>query len=389
MNATESPVRVLFSCTGIGLENRGIESFFREAFDGLKNTPGIDARLIRSKAGCRKEPAGDREYPVWCLPRYGKVAPLISKLTGRSSYAAEQWSSFPGVVREIRHFKPHVVYTSEANLCFLLRRFRKQIGVPFRVLFSNGGPCHPPFDRYDFVQQVAPLYREQALAAGEPAEKHLFVPYGIRVPDTPLPTTSQKIEIRQRLGLPVDRQIVLSVGWIAKKHKRMHYLIEEVARMSEPRPFVQILGAMDENSTEILTMARQLLGDDGFSAKSVPYNEVADYYHAADAFVLCSLAEGFGRVYLEAMMHGLPTIGHRHPVIEYVLGESGIVEDLNVQNTLAGLLPLVLADSNDHMVALQRRREIHTRFAWESLSKDYRIMFQAATVAQDQTHIDE
>ena len=29
-------IRVLFSCTGVGVFNRGIESFFREAFDGLR-----------------------------------------------------------------------------------------------------------------------------------------------------------------------------------------------------------------------------------------------------------------------------------------------------------------------------------------------------------------
>lgn len=374
-------VRVLFSCTGIGLENRGIESFFREAFDGLKSTPGIDARLIRSKAGCFKEPASDLEMPVWCLPRYGKAAPLIAKLTGRSSYAAEQWSSFPCIVREIRRFRPQVVFTSEANLCFLLRRFRGQIGVPFRVLFSNGGPCQPPFDRYDFVHQVAPYYRDQALAAGEPAGKHLLVPYGIRVPDTPLPDASQKGEIRQRLGLPLDRPILLSVGWIARRHKRMDYLIEEVARLPEPRPFVQILGAMDNHSPEIVALGNQILGKANFSAKAVPYAEVADFYRAADVFVLSSLAEGFGRVYLEALMHGLPTIGHRHPVIEYVLGASGITANLENEGGLAAILPDILAVPSTAVAMESRRNEVKSRFDWKNISEDYRRMFNHAAEA--------
>jgi glycosyltransferase involved in cell wall biosynthesis len=377
-------IRVLFSCTGIGLENRGIESFFREAFDGLRRTPGLEARLIRSAAGCARQKEGEAERPVWCLPRFGKAAKLIGRLTGRSPYAVEQWSSFPGVVREIRRFRPDVVFTSEANLCFLLRRFRKQIGVPFRVLFSNGGPCNPPFDRYDFVHQVAPFYRDEALAAGEESGKHLMVPYGIHVPGEPTEDKTGKAELRKRLGLPLDRPVVLSVGWIARKHKRMHYLIEEVARLPQPRPFVQILGAIDANSPEILSLACELLGEGNFAAQSVPYEEVADFYRAADVFVLCSLAEGFGRVYLEALSHGLPTIGHKHPVIEYVLGDAGIVADLSQPGNLCEVLTKTLGQPNTHVAMQSRWQSIASRFDWEVLSGRYLEMFMLSSADRGQ-----
>ena len=122
---------------------------------------------------------------------------------------------------------------------------------------------------------------------------------------------------------------MLSVGWIAHQHKRMDYVIDEIARLPKPRPFVQLLGAMDERSTEIVELGNRLLGPGGFSARSVSYTEVGDYYRAADCFVLASLQEGFGRVYLEAQMHGLPVIAHRHPVMEFVLGEHGTLADLN------------------------------------------------------------
>jgi 1,2-diacylglycerol 3-alpha-glucosyltransferase len=414
-----APVRVLFCCTGVGIFNRGIESFFREAFDGLKDTPGLDARLVKgasdnSELGTRNSELAERVG--WCLKRTGRIAPLIGKLTGRSSYAVEQWSSLPGVVREIRRFRPQVVFTSEANLMFLLRRFRRQIGVPFRVLYSNGGPVHPPFNRHDFVHQVAPFYLEEAIAAGEPPEKHFMVPYGIHVPGAPALDPAAKRALRQQLGLPLDRPVVLSVGWIARQHKRMHYVIEEVARTSgmlksqsdlrldqggpdatlahqmgeglgvrasgevSNLPFLQLLGAMDEASPEIVELGNRLLGPSSFSAKSVPYSQVADYYRAADCFVLASLQEGFGRVYLEALMHGLPTIGHRHPVIEYVLGDVGITADLSRSGNLSAMLSQLCLESAfrapDSALAVRRWESVRSRFSWPCLASEYSEMFQ-------------
>lgn len=375
-------VRVLFSCTGVGILNRGIESFFREAFDGLKGAEGIDAMLVKG-AGSREQGARSGEQVVWCLARTGWPAQLIGRITGRSAYAVEQWSSFPGVVRAIRKFRPQVIFYSDANLGFLLRRFRRQIGVPFRLLFSNGGPCHPPFDRHDFVHQVAPLYRQEALQAGEPPEKHFLVPYGIHVPIAPISDPVAKRALRGRLGLPLDRQVVLSVGWIARQHKRMDFVIEEVARLPEPRPFLQLLGAIDENSQEIIDLGNRLLGPQNFAARSVPYEEVAGYYRAADVFVLASLAEGFGRVYLEALMHGLPTIGHKHPVIGYVLGDAGLLADFSVPGNLMAVLAHTLGDATLSTNEAGRRRweSVRSRFDWEVLRPQYVDMFRACAKA--------
>lgn len=381
-SAGNEPIRVLFCCTGVGIFNRGIETFFREAFEGLKSAEGIEARLIKgaddnSEFGIRNPEFSERV--AWCLPRTGSLAPLIGKLTGRSAYAVEQWSSFPAVVREIRRFRPHVVFTSEANLMFLLRRFRRWIGVPFCVLYSNGGPVHPPFNRHDVVHQVAPFYLEEALQTGEPAGKHFLVPYGIHVPPPPVIDQAAKRALHQKLGLPLDRPIVLSVGWIARQHKRMDYVIEEVARMAEPRPYLHLLGAMDEASSEILELGNRVLGPENFSAGSVPYQQVTDYYRAADCFVLGSLKEGFGRVYLEALMHGLPTIGHRHPVIEWVLGDAGIVADLSQPGALATALAeqLALPASLRKAQMHQRWESVRSRFDWVMLRDSYAAMFRA------------
>jgi 1,2-diacylglycerol 3-alpha-glucosyltransferase len=370
--------RVLLCCSGVGIINRGIETFFREAADGLRQSGGVEALLLK---GAGKQESGD--LVVSNLPRTGRCAKLLGGLVRRNGYVIEQWSTLLPIVFQIRRFRPQVIFYSDSNLGFLLHRFRGYIGVNYRLLFSNGGPCHPPFSRYDFVHQVTPVYYEEALAAGEPRDKHFFIPYGIRVPnDPPRFDPMRQREVRRYLGLPQERPVIVSVGWIAKQQKRMDYLIEEVARLPNPRPFLHLVGAMDSASGEIVDLGRQLLGSNGFAVASVSPDEIAAYYRAADVFALASLQEGFGRVYLEALMHGLPVVAHRHPVTEYVIGREETLVDLNSPGSMAEALSAAMAAENGDSRRRRRWESVRNRFSWQKLARDYVKMFQTVAKAE-------
>ncbi|MEH1827704.1 MAG: glycosyltransferase family 4 protein [Nostoc sp.] len=373
MNRT---IKVYLSCTGVGIINRGIETFARECFYGLQNTEGLQIELFKG-AGDEKSD----EHRLWNLPRNGKLAPFLGKFIRRNGYVVEQLSSFIPFVSQIKKGKPDIIFYSDSNLGFQLYWWRKQIGVPYRLLFSNGGPCGPPFIRTDYVQQVAPFYREQALKAGEPPSKHFLVPYGINVPHgDPLLNHEERQNIKQQLGLPGDRPIVLSVGWISATHKRMDYVVDEVAALPEPRPYLVMLGHMDANSPPIIDLASQKLGKDGFIARSVSYEQVAKYYQAADIFVLGSLQEGFGRVYLEAMIQGLPCIVNDHPVMRYVLAEQGTFADLSKPGVMSQALSDLLERSQSVENRIQRREFVRRNFSWQSLAPSYLQMFRDCLV---------
>ena len=382
-------VRIFFSCSGVGIIDRGIEIFFREAFDGLHGTEGLDITLYKG-AGEEKPD----EWVLWNVPRTGRPARLLGACIRRNSYVAEQLSSFPSMVHAIRRRRPDIIFYSDSNLGFQLFRWRKQIGVPFRLLFSNGGPCHPPFDRTDYVQQVAPFYLEEALAAREPADRHRMVPYGICVPDgAPDVSEEAKRQIRRQLELPIDREIILSVGWITAQHKRMDYVVNELAAMLDYRatgdhgtgpvvsssevsgPYLVLLGTKDSESAAIIALARKKLGEENFTACSVPHEQVADYYRASDLFVLASLQEGFGRVFLEALVHGLPVIAHDHPVMRFVLGSEGTFGDLSKPGVLATLIREKLGREDSEADAIRRREMVRARFSWVVLAAQYREMF--------------
>jgi glycosyltransferase involved in cell wall biosynthesis len=284
------------------------------------------------------------------------------------------------MVAEIRRSRPDLIFYSDNSLGFQLYRWRRRIGVPYRLLFSNGGPCEPPFSRTDAVQQVTPHHMRIALDAGEAAERQFLVPYGIEVPEgDPLADENEIRAIRRRLGFPVNRRIVLSAGRIAAEHKRMDYVVREIAALSEPRPFLAMVGQMDEASPAILALANDLLGPSGFLARTVTYREMAEHYQASDVFVLGSLREGFGRVYIEALIHGLPPIVHDHPVMRFVLQEEARFEDLSRAGTLTAAFKRELERPNDRESRNRRRESVRSRLSWDVLAKNYELMFRAAS----------
>jgi 1,2-diacylglycerol 3-alpha-glucosyltransferase len=365
------PLKIFFSCSGVGILDRGIEIFFRSAFDGLRGTQDLNITLYKGSG----EEMSD-EHILWNVPRTSRTARLLGACIGRNSYVAEQLSSFPSMVRAIRQQRPDIIFYSDSNLGFQLFRWRRQIALPFRLLFSNGGPCHPPFIRTYYVHQVAPFYYEEALAAGERADRHRMVPYGMNVPKG-APDRDENIrrELRRKLLLAQDRPIILSVGWISAKQKRVDYLVSEMAQLPSPRPYLVLLGAIDGQSKPVLDLAREKLGEENFTARSVPHHQVADYYRAADLFALASLQEGFGRVFLEALVYGLPVIAHDHPVMRFVLGSEGTFGDLSKPGALAALIRETLGKEGSNADAIRRKEIVRQRFSWSVLAPQYRDMF--------------
>jgi glycosyltransferase involved in cell wall biosynthesis len=156
----------------------------------------------------------------------------------------------------------------------------------------------------------------------------------------------------------------------------MDYTINEVAAISKPqRPFLLLLGNIDEASQEIIALAQEKLDADDYSIRSVPYEAVCSYYKAADVFVLSSVKEGFGRVYLEALMYNLPVIAHHHPVMRYVIGEAGILSDLTKPGNLCAILQKLLYNVS---VAPTGRTYVRQNFDWRVLAPQYRNMFAKA-----------
>jgi glycosyltransferase involved in cell wall biosynthesis len=372
---TQRPVRVFLPCTGLGRQRRGFETFTLECADALRADPRI-ALTVFAGGDVPGTPARTR----WNLPRDGTLSSLVAPLLRHDRYFVEQASFFLSFLPALVTGRPDVVYFADLNLGNLCWHWRRISGQRFKLLYYNGGLTTRPFTRADMVQQLTPAGLDEALARGESRAHQTVLPHGVRVPDT-LPSRITG-DARRALGLPADRPIVLAVGMLDTQIKRTDVLIRAIADLPSPRPFLVLLGADGPDAPSIRTLAHDLLGDDGFVARTVPHDGIGDFYRAADVFALASLREGFGLAYVEALAHGLPIVAHDTPVTRHLLGNFATLSDITQPNALTDAIRTALATPSRDTERQARHASAHTRFGWDALREDYaQLLLRVAEVA--------
>ena len=371
-------VTVFLICSGLGNVQRGYESFTQECFEALERETHTSTEVFLFKGGGKSQ---NKEFVLPNLPRVSWLALKISKILGKDSYFIEQFTFALSLLPYIYLKRPHVIFFSDFSVGTTLWHCRRMTSLPYKLLFCNGASYGPPFSRTDFVQHTTQVHYHMALNAGESPSKHFLVPQGIGMSDQlRILSQEERVSLCRALDLPSDRPIILSVAAIDKTVKRIDYLISEVAQIPEPRPFLIMLGHQTTESPEIVNMGKQLLGNENFLIKTVLMSEVAKYYQVADLFVLTSLKEGFGRVFVEAMSYGLPCIAHDYDVAHFVLKDEGYFGNFKLVGSLASIIPQVLA-KNDENSKHRRHQSVYERFSWDKLGYGYVDMLNSCSIS--------
>ncbi len=274
--------------------------------------------------------------------------------------------------------RPDVVFFSEWHLGRALAAWRQLSGQRFGLAFSNGALVPGGYGRFDRVQQLVAGAIEHTVEHGESPDRQVLLPLGVAMETSVAPISrDQRAFLRAKLSLPGDRLVLMSAGAI-NRQKRIDYLIEEVAAMPEPRPYLLLAGQQEGDTPALRRLAEDRLGPDGHDIRTVTPRAMPDLYRASDAFVLASLWESFGRVLVEAQSHGLPCLAHEYPVMSWVLGDGGDTRDLRLPGAVGKWLDgLSAADFSDD--ARQRRhRSVYSRFSWNTLAGRYVEMLRAA-----------
>lgn len=374
-----TPTRVLLACSGLEHAQRGFESFARECFETLREDPCLDLRLIKGSG-----PSGERERAVPSLKRDDRLVQALGRLVRRRGLEIEQAAFAFSLQAEILRWRPEVIYLSEwytGVALDLLRRVNRQ---QYALVLSNGSMAADGFEHFDRVHQHTAPALEYVLERGADPARHVLLPVAFRMPASDaLPSAAERVALRARLGLPLDRTIAISVAALNRSHKRLDYLISEVARLPEPRPFVLMVGQPEPETDALRDMARDLLGDEGHDFRTVPRDEVDALLGASDLFILASLAEGLPRGLVEAMAHGLPCLAHDYGIAHYALGEHGLLADFRRPGALAGLLSELGAEVGDPARARARHRYVHERFSWDRLAPQYVALLRGAVGRAD------
>ena len=373
-----APLRVFFACTGLGHEQRGFETFTRDCAQALAGEPSLALTVF---AGGRDgQVAGERV--VANLPRRSVAARGLGALLGRDPYFVEQGTFFVGFLPALLAGKPDLVYFADLNLGNALWHWRRRTGARWRLLFYNGGATTKPFTRCDQVQQVTPGAFESALARGERADRMTLLPHGIALATDFAPTdATARLRARAELGLPHDREILLSVATLDRPFKRTDLLIEAVAALPAPRPYLLLVGSDGPDGQSLRALAAQRLGD-AWSWRTEPRERMPLVYAASDRFALLSHNEGFGLASAEALAAGLPVLVHDDATTRYVVADAGLRREITTVDDARAGLDALRGAPTDAAAARARHESVRARFAWEVLRARYVELFHAVAAGQ-------
>ena len=360
---------VFLICTGLGNVNRGYESFTRESFEALNSSAQFELYLL--KGGGKRN---NKEIIIPNLPRKSRFAVALGRLIGKDSYFIEQLTFCICLLPLLFKKRPSLIYYSDFNLGTFLWQLRRILRFKYKLLFSNGAPNGPPFTRTDHIQQLLPLYIEQACAGGTPNNKQTLLPYAINIDrQVNLGILSQRNSLKKKYTLPENKKIVISVGNINSSHKRMDYVVSEFAALNTNDFFLLILGQVDKETPIIENKAKELLTVDSYRFLQVAKEEVLLFMAVSDYFILASLQEGQPRVIIEALSMGLLPIVHDYKVTRETLGAFAVYNDLSKDHTLLQAIDEV---EKRNISKVELIEYAWKRFSWQQLAPAYEEMIK-------------
>jgi len=297
-------LKIALLCSGLGHVVRGHEVFAQELFELLRGA--VDITLIKGGGA-----AGANQWVVANVPRN---SPLLDHIhVPRHSRWADALREQERVRIEYESFAYatigpllqggfDVLHCLEQEVCTVLYANRHLFRQVPKIVFANGGAIPgPDLPPCDFVQE----HTARNLQFSD-RRKAFLISHGVDLqrfhPGTPT-------SFRARHGIAEEAFVAISVGTIDINHKRMDYVIREVAPLQHIH--LVIVGQESRETPGVMALGEHLLGQRVTFTK-LPHADLPQALAAADVFVLGSLFETFGIVYIEAMAMGLPVICTDH-----------------------------------------------------------------------------
>ena len=192
--------------------------------------------------------------------------------------------------------------------------------------------------------------------------------------DTHIYRPLNRQQVRQELGLPADKRLVLFVSQRATNpYKGMQYLTEACQQLSCQYPemtdntAVVILGGHAEEVTQQLPFESYPLGYVNDEQR------IVKVYNAADVFVLPSLSENLPNTIMEAMACGVPCIGFNIGGIPEEIDhrKTGYVAAYRDAADLAKGIHWVLFESTADEVSAACLKKVKHNYSQQSVAQRY------------------
>ena len=217
---------------------------------------------------------------------------------------------------------------------------------------------------------------EQYLKSNFKADKLIKIANGVDLNKYFPVEKNQKIKLRQKLGLPIKKKIVIFVGNICYL-KGVGLLIDTWAKYLKNNNSILCLVGPDVMQDSFSKNLRIKIEQEKIKDRIIltgHCNKVAEYMQAADVFVLPSKREGLPNALLEAMACGLPSIVYDIPAVKKIFEQEPpilrVLEEYN-PGKLADIILKTLDPNKGRQLGHRAYNFILNEFSIEEIAGKY------------------
>ncbi len=167
---------------------------------------------------------------------------------------------------------------------------------------------------------------------------------------------SQRNHLKERLGLPVNKKIIITIGWL-RPGKGHEYLLKAFSKLNNKNDLCLVLlgRGEDKQKLEDLSVELNIVSNVIFAGVQGNVNE---WLSVSDVAVSSSLSEGLSNALVEAAASQLPivatNVGGNPEIVED--GVNGYLVKSQSSDSLLSALLLLLNDNNKMMLMGQNSR---------------------------------
>jgi glycosyltransferase involved in cell wall biosynthesis len=253
---------------------------------------------------------------------------------------------------------------------------------------AKGARVFGSFARADRFVGVSPRFEELYAQSELPPDRFRLIPNGVDLDRFRPPTEGERAALRRMLGLPVDRPVVLFVGFFS--HEKCPELAFDAWTDAEgraPQSTLVLVGQtrsdyyeIDEAIAPRIRRTAERLGRADRLVLVERAAAIEQFYRAADVFVLPTLREGLPNAVLEAMASGVACVVSRLPRVTDTLIADGVDGRLVEPGDRAGFasaLSSLLADQPERdRLGAAARRTIQSRFGLAATAAQYLSLYR-------------
>jgi len=315
-------------------ENGRLARFITDAYDAGAFSAALGALGVRGLK--RRKCAGLPDQHVDARFSFEAASIILRRLMepSKAGVIADGWLARAGAEAANARGSSAIFYEFQAELGFSLLKSERQRRVLFHfhphpgwehpilaadarqypqfaefVASSTRASLSPRYSEHtrnawrvaDHIIVASSCSRASLLHVGCPTDRVTIVPYG-----------RETVEVEGALAAEPSEALPYFLWVGAGAHRKgLHHLCRawEISGCSKAARLIVIARVLDPGMEAFLRI-------EGVRCiRGLPRAELNWYYRHALAFVMPSLSEGFGQVYLEALANGCPVIGTRNSVL--------------------------------------------------------------------------